>query len=128
MAYSNKLPKGHVLFFLEEVIENLLGLATKAHDAEHASMMRHWGLKYANFAPLDGKLNVDEDADDINAPKYTYKKDRQYHLSLHVKFWDEVNNNIDIVERYKALASQGKVPHLSEIELPEIHQLDPKGK
>lgn len=122
-----KLEKSHPLYFLEEVVEKSLGLATPAHDAEHITMMRHWGIKYANVAPLDGDLVVDLEADNINKPKYSYKPRREYHLTLHVKFWDEINNNIDVVARYNALADQGVVPQLADIPLPNIHPEDPKG-
>ena len=120
MAYNPfKLSQNHPLYFMEEFVENGIGLASPEHEAEHQAMYDIWGLKYVNFSPLNGKLKIDLE----NEPHYSYTNDRAYHLALHVKYYKQAGLFPDIVKKYEE-----NVGNLEELELPTIHLDDPKGK
>lgn len=122
MAYNPfRLQPNDPLFWMEDVIEKEMGLVTPEHDAEHAAMFDHWGIKYVNSGPLNGQLRLENKSD--GSVRYYYTNDRPYHLTLHIKYWKEVGMRPEYVKRYEE-----NIGSLDDVPLPEVHPDDPKGK
>jgi hypothetical protein len=110
MKYSDRLPKTHELYWLEEFIERELGLATTIHENEHSHMMTYFNLEYRNVMPLNGQYDMDSKE---------WVMDREYHLKLHIKFWDMMNNHVDIVARFKAQFGKYSIEDITDPSVPE---------
>lgn len=92
MTYPKmKLDPNDYLWWMEEVIEKELGVATQEHADEHSKMMDHWNLVCPTIMPLNGPVVNNE-----------YSYDREYHLLLHLKYWHENNIQKEYVNKFLA--------------------------
>lgn len=86
-----KLLMDHPAYWLEDVIIiDVLDKKKPLHDQEHTDMLLRWGSKPEHTS----KLTIREIDGEFHA-------DRLYHCMLHLRYWKELNINMEHVERFE---------------------------